>query len=503
MERHATRVPEDRQPVHAGAIQLSRLSGALRAASTEVDITNCGSVSYRNFPLSECELRHRLRAKIILVADEQSEALWISADECSFRRAPADRIKQLIRDATGIDPARVLLAGTHAHSTHHYTSFQADRFAMQVCGTIQGLRRSLRPVRSLVERVGATRPGAIVNRRLSVGAFGELCVIFNDHCVIDRQHARVDASGAFRAFLEALGTTPEREGVPGQGYVLDGPTDNRLHLWTLLDDARRPIASVFRVNAHAVTVSQSRVGAVVSADYVRYLEDEVKASTGGAPCLTLNGAFGDTRPFQSAYTFEEAERIGREWARSALGSPAKAVDVSELIVADAPGVRLPIRQDVPRDAEALRLLARRMAAETPPTDVRACKRHDDRLACLRALLDPEPPAGIGALRAGELEQGFFMSEWQAWRFGPIRLLCLPGEPFVRLSRGMEEATGCLAIGIANGYISYLPDPEAIAKGGYEASESLVDADTLRALPDIARTVAEGLRIPARPDVSDA
>lgn len=496
MEPNSPAVGEARQSLprpRAGDIVTASLGGALRAAAGEVDITPCGAVSYRGYPLSECEVRHRLRAKLLLVGDGRAEALWISADECSFRRAPADRIKQRLLQATGIAPVHILLAGTHAHSTHHYTSFQADLFAALVGEAIPALRRALRPVGGMVERIGTAPQGSIVNRRISLGRLGEMCVMFNDRCAIDMQNARVDASDQVHDFLASLGTTPEREGVAAGGHFLDGPTDDRLHLWTLLDNARAPIASVFRVNAHAVSVSQSRVGAIVSADYIRYLEECVKDDCQGAPCLTLNGAFGDTRPLQSGYNFDEAERIGRAWARAAIAAPAQTYDVAQLFVADAPAVRLPIRPDVPHGAEALRLLDRRMQDAAQPADALARKRHAELLACVRALLTPEPPQGTGALRAGELDRGFLDCEWQAWQFGPLRLLCLPGEPFVRLCRRLEAVTGCLPIGIANGYISYLPNPESIAQGGYEATESLLDAAAIRGLTAVARRVAGGLR----------
>jgi hypothetical protein len=291
-------------------------------------------------------------------------------------------------------------------------------------------------------------------------------------------------------FFNSLGTEIPLDSKYDE-FILTGPTDNRIFLWTLLDDDQQPIAAMVRVNAHAVTVSQSRVGAIVSADYIRYLETEIKNSVNGAPCLTFNGAFGDTRPLQVEYNFEEAERIGRGWAEIVLAGTL-VEEIAPTVAMSAATVTLPLRADLIHDRHKLIELSQQISEEKEALDPVQKKRQNDLLESADALLLEPPPVANGVLLEGELEAGKVNSEWQAWEIGPMRILCLPGEPFVEICRAIENITDKLVVGISNGYISYLPTAAAFMNGGYEVNNSLFDDSTLTAFPMVAKKVAEGI-----------
>lgn len=466
---------------------------SLHAAAGEADITACGELSYRGHRLADCRLHDRPRARLLLLSGPAGEALWISADECTFRHDAAHAILAALERDAGLAPSRVLLAGTHAHSVHGYTAFQAGTFAAAILPLLPELRARLRPVAALSLRTARTPPSApVLNRRIAFGPLGEHCCMFNDGCVIDAASGRVDAAPQLAAEAARLGTSLAELGLPAAGAWVDGPVDERLHLVELLDPAGRGIASVVRVNAHAVVASQSRVGAVVSADFVRPLEDAVRAALGGAPCLLFNGAFGDTRPRQREYSLAEAERIGRAWAAAMLAAPAEAhrAPALALVAADEP---LPLRDDLPHDTAALREVQRacddRLAAlaNAPPgvATALARRRCEDRRAAAGAQALPPPPEAAGILAAGELQRGTAIARLQAWRLGPLALLATGGEPCVRLAAAIESASGLLPLGAAGPYISYLPDAAACAAGGYEANECLFAPTALARLPALA------------------
>jgi len=464
----------------------------LRAAAGEVDITHCGERAYRGMPLAECRIHDRLRARLLLLSGAEGEALWISADECSFRRQAHDGILATIEAASGIPAWRVMLAGNHVHSSHNYQTFAADAFCETILPLLPRLRAELRHVARLALRCARTTLDALViNRRVPFGTLGQHCCMFNDGCSIDAAHGRLDATGQLAAEAQRLGTSLAALGVAG-AVCTDGPVDDRLHLATLLDDTERPIASIARVNAHPAVASQSRVGAVVSADFIRPLEDAVRAATGGAHCLVFNGAFGDTRPLSREYSLTEAGRIGRSWAAAMLAAPAEAQPLAGLDLAVREDA-LPLRHDLPHDRAGLAALRGVLECELAagPLPARQRKLLGERLAGIATLLLPPPPTHHGILVAGELERGTVQMRLQAWRLGQLRLLATGGEPFVRLATAIEERSGLLALGVAGAYASYLCDPAACAGGSYEATECLFAPDTLARLPELAATLTTG------------
>lgn len=464
------------------SFRLSRLSAACICA----DITHCGTNSYRGHALAENVIHDRLEARTLLFAGEQGEAIWINADECTFRRGPALQIKALITAATGISPERIMLTATHTHAAHGYTGFDAPAFAAQCIATINRARSRLRPVTHVTEQIGETPPGTLINRRLSLGNdLGDICIMFNQGCSVSLDTLELDASQQVAARLREWGTTPKQENIPDSGHVLRGPVDRRLHLWVLHSDTAEPIAAVARVNAHATTVSQSKVGAVVSADYIRPFGAAIQAAL-HCPCLVFNGAFGDTRPLTHEYSFAEAERIGTRWAQAALAAAPTSQTATALGGACLPRLSCQLRTDVPHSPAALDTLVQDTKAQlATAASAPARKRLRERLDCIAALRMPGPPQGNGILLPGELEQGALTCEAQAWQLGPLALFCTPGEPFTAQCAAIESRTGHLVVGAANGYISYLPDAAAFRGGDFESTECMLAPEELARLPETA------------------
>jgi hypothetical protein len=308
--------------------------------------------------------------------------------------------------------------------------------------------------------------------------------MFNDGCRVDG--GRLDAAGQLAAEAARLGIDAAALGLPAAGAWADGPVDDRLHLMTLLGPDGRAIASVARVNAHPVTASQSRVGAVISGDFVHPLEDALRVRT-NAPCLVLNGAFGDTRPLQAEYSLPESARIGRAWAAAMLAAPATVHAAPGLTLA-AREEPMPLREDLPRDAAGLADLHREIDSRLTALSGAA---HSLAIAAERKRLHERRSAVAGSLLLppGDLERGAAPLGLQAWRLGPLGLLAMGGEPFVRLAAEIEARSGLLPIGVAGAYVSYLPDVQSVAGGGYEVSECLYSSATLAKLPDLAAALA--------------
>jgi hypothetical protein len=470
--------------------EVHTLSG-LQAGCTLADITRCAPTSFRNHPLGSCEIRNLLYARVLLFkGPDEEEAVWINADECTFRRSITNEIKRVIEERLGIPSSCVMLTATHTHSAHGYIGFNSVEFGERVVDAIQFARRRLRPVRSVVEQIGTVPKKSIVNRRLNLGEkFGDICIMRHLPSDVSMKRGELDASRKVLEFIQAYGSTPEEEGLPANGHILRGPVDERLHLWTLLDENKQPIVGIARVNAHAVTVSQSRVGPVISADYIRPFGETIESSI-DAPCLVFNGAFGNTRPLQKDYCFAECERIGKEWGQALLSAAKNNYEADEISWVDNSQVVLELRDDLPHEKEKLEKLSAQLKVDTPLKSAAERKKDLDKLEAISTLLAHHPPEGSGILFPNELEKGCLTSEWQAWSLGPVRLLCVPGEPFVELCREIEKESGCLAIGLSNGHLSYLPDGASFLRGGYEASKCTLSFDELNRLGALSGCLAE-------------
>jgi len=482
-----------------GSIASFHATG-LRAAACEVDITDCGERSYRGVPLADCSIHDRPRARLLLLSGEAGEMLWISADECSFRRQAHDSIIAAIAEAGGIPTWRVMLAGNHVHSVHSYQTFSSGLFIKAILPLLPELRANLRRTARLAVRCARTPADApVINRRVAFGFLGQHCCMFNDGCRLDGVRGQLDATAQLAAEAQRLGSSLDALGLTEAANWTNGPVDDRLHLATILDEGDRPIASIARVNAHPVTASQSRVGPVISADYIRPLEDAIRAATDGAPCLVFNGAFGDTRPLQREYSVAEAARIGRAWAAAMLAMPADVQSLSDANLATSTE-SLPLRRDVPGDRAGLASLRSSLEdeaasagrAEASPAVARQRKLLAERLETIALLQRPPPPEHHGILLHGELERGSVEFRLQAWRLGTLRLLACGGEPFALLAQSIEESSGLLVLGVAGAYASYLPDPASCAGGSYEAAECLFDPATLTRLPGFAAILAKEL-----------
>jgi hypothetical protein len=446
----------------------------VRSACVQADITECGTLSYKNFPLAENKIHDRLLARVLLFSSPKGEAVWISADECTFRRAAAKRIKELVEVACDIKAEKILLCATHTHAAHGYKGFLADAFAQKIIAAIVEARKHLRPISQISERIGVIPETNIINRRAHLGPeLGDHCVMFNTDCTVNLESGTIDVSKQIAGFLESLGTTARHEGFPEKSLYLTGSVDSRIHIWTIRDTDNKAIAAVARVNAHPAAVSQSRVGAILSADYIRSFCEIVEHAQ-KCPCLVFNGAFGDTRPLNKDYTFEEADRIGSSWAKAGLDGPEYITETSSLQCISNASLTLQIRRDLPKsktEIEAQLAILRQTLHQGTAVER---KRRQEKMDALRAAIMPAPPLDCGGLLPDELESGYITCEVQAWKLGPISLVCLPGEPFVKVSQTIEAACGGLVVGIANGYIGYLPDETAIKGGSYEATECYLE-----------------------------
>jgi neutral ceramidase len=234
----------------------------------------------------------------------------------------------------------------------------------------------------------------------------------------------------------------------------EGPVDRRVTVLRLnhVDDPsgeRAPLALVFSYSCHPTVMGAANYW--ISADYpgqARRLLEAACAADGGGLALFLQGCCANVRPnltgpdgrFRGG-TFAELRRLGY-----ALGA--------EVLRASQAGTMLPL---APLAA----------ASRTVPLPLRPLRTARERPWVAAAATDGgplEPPPGFPAKIEAEV---------QVLRLGDFWIVALPGEIFVEtgwriaaaLPSGRERT---LVTSYSNGAVGYVPTPEALQEGGYEA-----------------------------------
>lgn len=450
----------------------------LKMAAVRVDITDIGEKTYRGFAIKDCEIIDRIEAKITYLLSGDQKFIWISLDECSMRSRSADQVIKLISQGLSIPASNIMMTCVHTHSAHNTGFIDLKMLAeILVKGALEASNK-LVSISAIKQTVGQVEH--IVNRRVELPKdLGGYCVMFNNQCVVDEDHIKINATEQVEQYLQK-NEGNEFVGVEGfKEFVLGKNFDSRIHLWEFLDKNDTPITAILRVNAHPVIVSQSRVGAKVSADYVRILENLVEKDL-GCVCSLFNGAFGDTRPVTNQYGFEDREKFaGRYFAALKKGKVSKQ-PYANFTWYQFKDVQVPLRDEMPRTIEGLMKLRETIHARIKDK-IGPMKKNYDLLETVDGFLLDNGNIPSAIVTNKEITNGFAVYQINGWAIGPMKILALPGEPLTNFAKELEELSGVLPIGLANGYLSYLPDPSLLSKGGYEVNQCVLNEKGLNEL----------------------
>lgn len=276
------------------------------------------------------------------------------------------------------------------------------------------------------------------------------------------------AEALARAATSSAPATAGHAGVRGTGVArnrrhLDRTIDPPLHVVGFDDVTGRRIATVVSYPCHPVVLDAANT--LVSADYIGPLRTRVEAGAGGV-CLFLTGAAGDVNNGHSAeasYTahaagersFAEAARIGDQLAQAALAAelaplttPASSpVGTTPVVLGLAPLDRA----EVARQAAGWRA---DLALDPPHASL------------LRAWLDwaDALPAQVAGSWAGRVT----VLGW-----GPLRVVALPGEPFLAAAESLAARRDdpVIVLGYCDGVPGYLPSSAEYPLGGYEVDDA--------------------------------
>ena len=377
-----------------------------------------------------------LFACALVLSTEEDTVAFVSVDVLALPGDFVRRVRAAIEDATGIRPECVMIASTHTHA------------------------------------------GPVTIR-----------TFFNPDGSADENYMGLLADGITRAVTTASENRfPARVGV-GAGHV-EGvgvnrrspdhlPVDREVGIIKVEDAQGRPRAVFVNYACHPTVLGPDNL--LVTRDFPGYAVSELEDTLGqGGFAMFVNGTQGNISMGHSSElsaigiitpgrTFERAAALGHLLAEATLSA------LPAIVTTDAPALGAA--------SVTVGLPAKRYPS--PEETERALREAEERLAGLGSGGDGDQLnraksehlyASIENFYAGEvrgLSDGLLPVELQGIRVGGAVFLAVPAEIFVEVGLSLKQVAPqkTFVVGIANGYIGYLPTREAHEVGGYEVVSS--------------------------------
>ncbi len=415
---------------------------SLTIGASAVDITPARSLHLFGYPYVErfsTGVHDPLFASAFYLHDGQQAALFISCDIIFVPKALAAHARETIEESTGVPAANVLIAATHTHSGP---------------GTVRYLSNE--------EDSTVPEPNSDYLKQLEAGI-----VSAAQQAVSTARPAEIGMALADGSDVGTNRRDPE------------GPADPAVPILIARDSATGTAIGLMLICAMHPTVLHED-STLISGDFPglarRYLQREVLHPD--CPVVWFMGASGNQSPRHvvKANTFDEAKRLGNALGKSVADALGKVQYTNRLSVDMAQEyVQFPVRS-FPDAADATDRL---VAAETRLAALQAQKapKAEVRTAECDLFGAQETVTLARAVKSGrvtEFVNACLPAEIQVFRIGSWTLVGWPGEIFVEFALELRNLfPNSYVITLANGELQgYLVTEDAVAEGGYEASNAL-------------------------------
>lgn len=430
------------------------MKNSLFAGAAAVDITPASSLHLFGYPhvaRNSTGVHDPLFSSALYLKSGSEQQLFIGNDVIFVPKDLAGRARNRLAATTGIPASAICLSATHTHSgpdTVAYVSNAADH--------------TVPP------------PDANFLQQLEDGivAAGEAAV--------------KSAAAAAIAFAIADGScTGGNRRDPG------GPSIPEVPVWLVREaDSERLIGVMLIVSMHPTVLHEDST--LYSGDFPGLARKRLQTAWQGLPVIYHTGACGNQSPRHvvKANTFAEAERLGYTLADNVLEAMATPKFSAELTLGHgATSDKLPLRV-FPGEAEAAAAVDTATARfeklkQTRPGSPETRTAETDLFGAQETLTLAQ------AVRRGLVDAAAakcMPAEVQCFRLGDRRIAAFPGEVFVEFVLDLQaEFPRLHTITMANGELQgYLVTEEALAEGGYEASNALFKSpDGANILMDLA------------------
>ncbi|MBI5094846.1 MAG: neutral/alkaline non-lysosomal ceramidase N-terminal domain-containing protein [Candidatus Hydrogenedentes bacterium] len=375
-----------------------------------------------------------LQANAMVVHHGETAAALISADLLVVTEAMAADIRGEVEQLTNIPCAHVMVAATHTHS------------GPATLELVEGSRASNDVIAELSRRIASAAAEANNNLKraqLTIARFDEPRLSFNRRLRMKDGSTRMNWESLNLDDIDGpLGPTDP------QGFALTARHDGRI-AGMLVNFALHP----------AVLAGDNWD---FSPDWPGYLREALHRYAGSrAPIVYVNGAQGNINHLDAwdprqGRGVKEAQRIGYVLANDVASALAAESELDGPLRIASDLVMLHKRRVAP---EAVSAAQTRLAAR----GARAVAGQEDGI--------PEWYFDRELVEHAARQNEKVVAETQVIRIGEAVLAGLPGEFFTEFGLQLKQespARFTLPVGLANGALGYIPTPEAIVQGGYEA-----------------------------------
>ncbi len=372
----------------------------LQAGFSKRDITPPAGQPMGAFPASRRPMQARLAegvhdplyGRALAISDNKTAVVICAADVVTFQWVDVDRMRADFAKRTGLSPDSFIISGTHNHNgpecTYHFGGDPDDRYIAEMRTKI---------VDAAVDAYNGMQPANV-----STG-------IQDADIAYNRREIRPDDSFVQR-----------NKNLEGDRI---GPVDPRVSVLRFDSTDGGSIASVIHFAAHPVILSTPNL--LFTAEYPGATLRHFETQTGVSESLFLQGACGDTHPFQAlSNDYDGVEEMGQSLGEAAAAAWGNASQESDVSV------------DVERWIEDL---PNRYSSE------------------LKVHIE------IPALRLSNR----------------LALVFWPGEPFIEMSLALQWRSPfarTVVVGHALGSCGYVPTLQAYEYGGYGVDRYPVEQD---------------------------
>jgi neutral ceramidase len=391
------------------------------------------------------DIHDDLYARALVLQDDHYTIAIATSDLIGLGDEELEMVQAIVHQETGIEPEQLILACTHTHSGPVVHPFPpSDLIPGQADEEYYRLLPRL--IASAVTMAAQRRRPA----RIGAGS---------GSCAININRREILPDGTVR-------------GLPFLGRNPSGVVDREVGVLRVDDDVTgRPVAVLLSYACHPVVLGPN---VEISADYVGYTVSFLERMLGAdAVALFANGAQGNMNAMIHPGTYADAERLG-----VTLGAEALKVVLSTETHADIHIATETRRTELPlnpaAEPEAQRRYIRFLQAELQrftsvgermkawDIEMRLAVAHY-RLYNREHLAFPYMPAMVTAFGfSGDGTSIGLVSE-------PAELFCEYGMQ----ARSASPFATTLVLGLANGFIGYVPTPEVYTEGGYECEATQV------------------------------
>ncbi len=406
-----------------------------RAGYGEMDITPPIGVWLTGFAArtKPCDDIHTpLSARALVVEnDEGQRAALLALDLIALTEEQVKRLRQLVREWTGIEPSHLLINCSHTHSAPAVGELAPSCMGRPDAAYLDTtLRKAATAVKIACD--------SLMKAQLRFG------------------------TAECRISINRRQRTPEGRIVIGQNP--EGVTDPQVKAFVAEVNGSYLVA--FSYACHPVVLGADNY--VVSADYVHFAREAVEDFFGGqAAALFLQGCAGNLNPRERG-TGEIARRLGQELAASVVQAVMRAEPIEgNKIAGDIASLKLPLLSPPPM--KVLREHQRRFQERAEQA------RKEGRLGDAQWQFCEAEWAKkvLQALRQKTLPTHESMNA-QVLRLGNLAFAGLASETFVEIGLTVQQQSPfahTVALGYTNGCIGYLPTAKAYEEGGYEVEQA--------------------------------